>query len=332
MVSASGPSMSAYELHAWQALQDQAHRRERRKILKPETRQRISTGAHQVADKVRKVPGIQVAEETFTSALEGLRVVTMDAAMRSVSRKRVLVRINKHGPPLCTLSQIGTLDLERCDKAIPALRLRYATTAGAEGAMSSLAITGLEVATTVKGGPTAAAVAGAIAADTAVVLAAMGRVVAETGAYYGFDVGSSETEQLFALAIISYSSATSQPGKVAALAELSRLTQMMMRRATWETLSKEPLVMVIQRIYALLGLRLTKAGLAKAVPIAGALIGAGTNAASLSRISQDAKFAYRMRFLATKYQLDPAVMVRDVPVGDDDTIRVTPPAVSQAGP
>jgi hypothetical protein len=113
------------------------------------------------------------------------------------------------------------------------------------------------------------------------------------------------------LGVISLSSAASGPAKVAALAELSRLTQQMMRRATWKALEKEPLVKVIQQVYARLGLRITKAKLAQTVPVAGVVISAGMNMAAVQAVAWDAKLAYRLRFLCDKYGLDPQQVVED---------------------
>ena len=56
--------------------------------------------------------------------------------------------------------------------------------------------------------------------------------------------------------------------KTNALASLSRLTQDMMRHATWTQLNQHVLVKVIDRAFARLGLRLTQKKLGQIVPIA----------------------------------------------------------------
>ena len=309
--------MSPYERKTWNDLRQQAEEREQRRILKPEMRRKISEAGEKASELVKRAPGAAIAEDKLIGALEGLRGVTMDAAMVSVSKRRVIERYERRSIKVTSLSDLRHLDLQDCDETVPHLRLRYSSVGAVEGAATSVAITGAAVATTVSGGTTAVVAIGAIAADVATVLAAMGRVVAETAAYYGYDL-KSEDEQLFALAIIAYSSATTQPAKVAALAEISQLTQMMMRRATWATLNKEPLVKIIQLAYARLGLRLTQKGLSKAVPVAGAFVGAGMNAAALARVSKDAKFAYRLRFLVDKYGLDPKDVTGHLKVSADE--------------
>jgi hypothetical protein len=323
MVHDSQNAMSPYEASAWSELREESLRRQRQQLVNSATRERISSVTQRIGERVRAIPGAEDAEAVVAAALEGLRGMTMDWAMMSVNEERVLAKFRKRGATPATLADLRDFDLERCDKAIPRLRARYTSAAAGEGALSALAITGLEVKGKVKGGPGIAAVGGAIAVDTSFVLAGMGRCIAETGAYYGFDVSQDE-EQLFALAIMAYSSATTRAGKVAAMAELSRLTQMMMRRATWQVLSKEPIVKVIQAVYTRLGIRLTHQGLGRAVPLVGVVVGSGLNAAALQRVGRDAKMAYRIRFLATKYNLDPDDMV-DVEVNasldDEETIR-----------
>ncbi len=333
MANNSQTSMSPYEEKAWRELREQALRRQRRQVLNQETRQRLTSAARKAGERLRDIPGVANAQQVLQEAMDGLRGLTMDAAMMSVSEQAVLDRFQAQGVTPASFSDLRSFDLEVCDLAIPRLRTRYTTAAAGEGALTSLAITGMEVQDKVKGGPKMAAVGGAIVADTGFVLAAMGRCIAETGAYYGFDV-SQEEEQLFALAIIAYSTASTRVGKVAAMAELSKLTQMMMRHATWEVLSKEPMVKIIQHIYARLGIRLTKKGLGKVVPVAGVAIGSGLNAAALDRVGRDAKMAYRIRFLATKYDLDPSVMVDDKYAdesGDADTIEIGLPSDYASG-
>ncbi len=309
--------MSEYEHKTWVDLQKQAQRRKQRRVLKPETRQKIAAASSRAGSAAKAVPGADLAQDTFMATLEGLRVVTMDAAMASVNKERVLKRYRRQSISVYSLRDIQGLDLAECDAAIPHLRLRYSSASAAQGVGASLLITGAEASATVSGGATAGVVVGAIAADIAGVLAAMGRVVAETGAYYGYDL-KSEEEKLFAMAVIAYSSAATQPAKAAALAEISKLTQMMMRKATWQTLNREPLVKAIRYIYARLGLRLTKGGLSKAVPVAGAVIGGGMNAAALARVATDAKFAFRLRFLVEKYGLDPEDVTGQLNTEADD--------------
>ena len=133
-------------------------------------------------------------------------------------------------------------------------------------------------------------------------LALLGRAVAEAAVHYGYDPRDPE-EELFLMGVLNYSMASSSASKTAALASLSRLTQQMMRRATWSQLGRDPLVRVIQRIFKLLGLRLVRTRLANVVPIAGALVAAGLSFAMLQSAIEDATRLYRARYLAEKHGL-----------------------------
>lgn len=304
--------MSAYDQKVWASLGDQV-------LAKQERRIKVPAGVKRATKKVtgrtgqawESLPGHEQLAARLEQALEGFRAVTLDPALASVRQRRVLDAYDRRcGVSLDNLTEIHDFTLEQCDQVVPNLRFIYSVGAGLEGAGASLAITGAEVSASVSGGTTTVVAIGAVAADAALVLAALARVVAHTAAYYGYDVRQPE-EELFALGVISLSSASSGPAKVAALAELSRLTQQMMRRATWEVLGKEPLVKVIQQVYARLGLRITKAKLAQTVPVAGVAISAGMNMAAVQAVARDARLAYRLRFLCDKYGLDPEQVVED---------------------
>ena len=126
-----------------------------------------------------------------------------------------------------------------------------------EGAATSLAVTGATVASTVSGGTTLGVAAGAVAVDVTTVMVGMGRIVALVAAHYGYDVREPE-EQVFASGVLSYSTANNAAEKAASLAALSRLTQEMMRQATWKQLQQHQMVNIIQTIVTSLGFNLTK--------------------------------------------------------------------------
>lgn len=152
---------------------------------------------------------------------------------------------------------------------------------------------------------------GAIVVDVTAVMVGMGRIVALVAAHYGYDVREPE-EQVFASGVLSYSSAGSAAEKAASLAALSRLTQDMMRRATWRQLQRHQMVNVIHKVVTSLGFNLTKKKLAQVVPVAGAVINGGLNARLAQNTFNRAQAAYRLRFLAEKYGLDPSEWAPDV--------------------
>ena len=108
-------------------------------------------------------------------------------------------------------------------------------------------------------------------------------------------------EELFALTVINWSSAASEGAKYATFQQLSRITQQLVRGATWAQLSEHVTVKGIQEIYTRLGIRLTQRKLGQAIPVAGIALGAGMNANLLHSIGRDAQLAYRSRHLADKY-------------------------------
>lgn len=274
---------------------------------------------------------IDGGEQAIRAALTGLQHLTVDPAMRSVRRSRVLRRFEKRGAHLDSIDQIRDLDLRTVDDASPALSWPYALATAVEGAGAGLVITGgeaLAAAGSIAGAgagaaPGAGTVLGAMAFDAAAVLAASARVVAHTAACYGYDVRQPE-EQVYALSVISWSSAGTEASKTAAFQQLSRLTQQLMRRATWAQLEEHILVKVVQEMYARLGTTLTQRKLGQAVPVAGILIGAGLNASLLRSVAEDARSAYRLRFLTDKYGLEgPAVAAgSERGVGDVEILDV----------
>lgn len=84
-------------------------------------------------------------EQAITTALAGLQRLTVDPAMRSVRRTRVLRAFEIHGHFLGSIDQIRGLELRTVDEAAPGLSWRYALAAAVEGAGAGAAITGGEV-------------------------------------------------------------------------------------------------------------------------------------------------------------------------------------------
>ena len=273
--------------------------------------ERVSTSVTKVAMRVsRWLPSTlsEAGEATIRKMLSGFRALTIDPAFRSVRTRRVCRSYAKAGHAVDNLAAIRTLPLEVIDRVQPALAWRYSLGGAIEGAGAGVAITGGEVLAaggTVAGAgagaaPGAGTVVSAIAFDAATVLAASARVVAHVGAYYGYDTRLHD-EQVFALAVVDWSSAPTEGAKTLAFQQLSTITQQLARGATWAQLSEATMVKVIDEIYLRLGFRLTKSKLGQAVPVAGIALGAGLNAIVINRMAQDATLAYRARHLSDKY-------------------------------
>jgi hypothetical protein len=316
MTAASSPvpleDMSPYERQVW----DRAIERLNASASSPARRawNRASEPVAELAGKTwDRVPLHEDFENQLGKALEGLVGVTLEPAMKSVKIKRVEKRV---GVPF---EDFQTLDLKQLDRASPRTRGLYSAAALAEGSATAVAVTGATVSATVTGGTTAAVAVGAIATDVATSIALLGRIVATAAAEYGYDVRDPE-EEIFALGAISVGAAGSPGAKVAALASLSRLTQQMMRRATWTQLNRNSLVRVIDVIFKSLGFKLTHQKLGQAVPIAGVLINGGMSARMASQTYRRARDVYRLRFLSDKYGIDPAAWVVGDDLGPDDDV------------
>lgn len=324
--------MSDYERKAWRALTAEA-------TATDETERRFSTFASGAEARVRRVAGhakaaalqlpgadhaMDAVDRATQRAVEGLHTVFVERGLHSVTPGKVYQTFAAEGTNVASYDDIRKLDLKLCDRTVPRRKERYIALAASQGAATSLAVTGATVSSTVSGGTTVGVALGAVAVDVSAVLTGMGRIVALVAAHYGYDVREPE-EQVFASGVLAYSTAGNAAEKATSLAALSRLTQAMMRRATWSQLQRHQIVTVIQRVVASLGFRLTHRKLAQAVPIAGTVINGGLNARIAHNTFERAQRAYRLRFLTEKYDLDPVawapevvdVEVTDVPLIDE---------------
>jgi len=143
-------------------------------------------------------------------------------------------------------------------------------------------------------------------------MAIMGRTVGVVASRYGYDVRLPD-EELFAMGVLSLGLASSVGAKTQALAALSRLTQQMMRRATWKQLQEHVLVQAISKAYQLLGLRLTQRKLAQAVPVVGIGLNAALSAQLTEQTFRRAQAVYRLRTLSETYDIDPHEWVDAAP-------------------
>lgn len=264
----------------------------------------MSRSVSAAGNAVKRIPGAErvngALDDSIRLALNGAAKAIFMPAISSVSIDRRIKGLRKQHPGIGDVSPFEVLDLQALDKGRPNQLLPFVGMVESAGA--SLAITGLQVSTTVTGGAAAGGVVLAIVGDVSASLALLGRAVAEVAVHYGYDPNEPE-EEIFLMGVLSYSTAASLEGKAAALAALSRLSQQMMRRAVWKELEKDVLVKVIQRVFKSIGVRLTHKRLAQAVPVAGGLLSAGLSYDMLDRALRDATRVYRVRYLADKYGL-----------------------------
>lgn len=303
--------MSPYEQNAWDSTLRSLNRRRNSKARK--VAGLVTTPVKKAADGAwRKLPVHEDVEQQVMKALSGMKSVTFDPALRSVDAAKALKR---HG--VSTRAELLMFDLQQLDRSLPGFRTFYSALAMVEGGGSALVVTGAEVSSTVSGGVTVGVAVAAIGADAATSMALMGRVIGRVAAEYGYDVRLPE-EEAFALGVMSLGTAATAAEKAMALANLRRLTTLMMRQPTWAELHKHALVKLIDQVFTALGEKLVKRKLAQAVPVAGVLINAGLSAQMADTAYRSARDAYRLRFLSEKYGVDPMAWVADQPDPFDD--------------
>jgi hypothetical protein len=316
--------MTPYDELAWAEVvkwrQDRLAARTRR-VLPAAVRDRAARTGQSAKARFEAVPGAHQFEALFAKSLGGLVDLGSRTAMATVRHDAVVAAYRKRGHPVQGLDDIRKLDLEAVDAAKPRLGLAYTAGATVEGAAAGLAVAGGELLATAGGvfgagagaAPGATTVVGAMAGDAVAVLVASNRAVAHIAAYYGYDVDRPD-ERLFALAVLGLGTAT-QAGKAAAYAELNKLVQMLARRATWQQLRQNTVARVVEKVFVRLGLTITQRKLGQAIPVVGAVFGAGMNAKLLLAVTDDAEHVYRERFLRERYDLPAYVPI--APGGDD---------------
>lgn len=294
--------MTSYEKQAWEKLI--VDERSRRESWRARGADKVSEVMSAAGNAVNKIPGAErvteALDDSMKIALNGAAKAIFMPAIASVSIERRIKGLRKQHPSIGDASPFEVLDLKAIDKDRPKQLLPVIGMIESAGA--SLAITGLQVSTTVTGGATAGAVVLAIAADVSASLALLGRAVAEVAVHYGYDPNEPE-EEIFLMGVLTYTTAASLNGKAAALASLARLSQKMMRRAVFRELERDVLVRVIQTVFARIGVKLTHKRLAQAVPVAGSIISAGMSYDMLDRALKDATRVYRVRYLTDKHSL-----------------------------
>lgn len=323
--------MSEYEVKAYKRLTSPPQ--DSRSLVPQKVRDTTSRVGRSVRERASTMPGNKVVAEGYAKAAQGLMDFTTGHGIHSVTLEGSMKRHQKMGHDVRAPADFLQLDLRQCDDVLPNRKRLHEGVAIAEGAASSLLITGATVSATVTGGATAAVVVATVAADSVAVMAGLGRVVGEVAVSYGFDPNLPD-EELFALQVLGLGMAVGSGAKSNALASLARLTQDMMRQATWTQLNEHVLVQVINRAFASLGLKLTQKKLAQVVPIAGVFISSGMNLQLVRRVHAAAVDAYRLRFLTVKYGLESSAPTDVIPLGgevsDEEEVLQIPKLIGEA--
>lgn len=364
---------SAYELESWRNLQRHKGRplsRSLRNISegvvttaeslgrrateyleeRPAAQSVVGRGKEAVAKSVRAVGGAasRVREKVPTevgdwtgTALHSVRRTASKVSRAGLSPQRVVAKHKKRGHAVETLSDLRRLDLEQVH-AVRGQGISWGYPAGAavSGAGTGFIISGGEIVTAVSAGaaaaPSTGVVLGALAADATAVLALASRAVGHVSLLYGYDP-EEPAEKLFVLSVVNAGTAVSASAKTAAMADISRLTQALIRGKSWEVLNQTIVSKVSSQFAKAFGVRLTKKSLGKVVPVVGIVIGGALNWATLESIVDAAELAYRRRFLLEKY---PQLADEDLPLDltvegadeADETISVLDEIADAGGP
>src|SRR5579883_2668738 len=208
--------------------------------------------------------------EAIMKAISGIIRLLNDSASWSVRTDAILDEFRKDGHKgVKRLNHIRKLSLEQVDKVVGYLGAKYRTIAAAEGgATGMMGLPGIPI-------------------DIPALIAIALRAVNEYATYYGFDV-SVEHERKFATSVLGVASSPTLLAKHSALAEITKLSALLAKRATWADLEKVGLVELIKTIAKSLGIRLTKQKLGQIVPLIGLFVGAGVNIWYVSNVVESA--------------------------------------------
>lgn len=265
----------------------------------------VAEAGRKVADKVPDGASAKAGEWTRLALASAERAVG-SVAQISLTQEKAVAKHQSLGHDVETLGDLRSLDLRQIDAVRPrALRIAYPAVAATSGATAGFVITGSELAVPVSGGvaaaPSGATIAGAMAADVGVVLGLASRAVGQYALAYGYDP-EEPAERVFAMSVINWGTALSSGAKLRAFEDLARLTQGLVRGATWaKLLQTSQVARLYQQFSARITVRATKQGLGRIVPVVGIAVGASFNWATLEAVTDAAHVAYRRRFLLEKY-------------------------------
>ncbi len=301
--------------------------------------QTIGTGARKAAGSI---PDGMV--DWSGAALGSMRQTVGRLSRAGLSSKQVVAKHQKRGHDVASLHDLRRLDLQQIDAVRgQGTSWGYPVAAALSGMGAGLVISGGELAIPVSGGvaaaPSGAAIAGAMVGDAAWVLGLASRSVGHISLLYGYDP-EEPAEKLFVMSVVNAGTAMSASAKTAAMADISRLTQALVRGKAWAVLDRSIVAQVSKQFAKAFGVRLYKQGLGKVVPVAGIALGGAFNWATLESIVDAAGIAYRRRFLLEKYPhlADEEVhgpfpdMGQDGSDGADEVISVLDDLVEMGGP
>lgn len=306
----------------------------------------VGKSANAIGTRARKAAGVipNGLTDWSGSAFWSIRKTVGRVSRAGLSPQRVVAKHKTRGHDVAFLHDLRRLDLQQIDLVRgQGTSWGYPIAAALSGMGAGLVISGGELVIPITGGaaaaPSGAAVAGAVVGDAAWVLGLASRSVGHVSLLYGYDP-EEPGEKVFVMSIVNAGTAMSASAKTAAMADISMLTQALVRGKTWAVLDKSIVAQVSKQFANKFTGRLTKQGLGKVVPVAGIAIGGAFNWATLESIVDAANIAYRRRFLLEKYpqladeEANGTVppMGQDSSCGADDVISVLEELAKMGGP
>jgi hypothetical protein len=140
------------------------------------------------------------------------------------------------------------------------------------------------------------------------------RTIHKIGLCYGYEA-TTEDDKNFILGILSVAGANSVQEKIGALAML-RSIEVMLAKVGWQEmaklaaekgakriLSKEAIILAVRNLAKQLGINITKRKALNAIPVVGALIGAGVNGWYIKDVAWAARHAFQERWLIDNHKI-----------------------------
>ena len=267
MLSASERAVVA-EIRAWRSQQPDWVGRQVKRINRP---------LKQLSSMMQKVPGF---DWTLDNLITGVVRVTNEIAQDTVSWRGVLERFRASGHDITSIADVRNLEMEAINAALRGIQVRYQSMTGAQGAAAGLA-----------------GLAGLLP-DLLGLIGFNLRAAGETATCCGFDL-SREQEREYALFTLCVAARTDESIQSDAAAAIARHHT----RQTAEQLAVKGSMYGLARA---LGQRLISLKAAQFLPVAGMVVGGGSNAWYTARVCETARHLYRERLI---YRRHPAEII-----------------------
>lgn len=243
-----------------------------------------NAGLQQVTGLAFRVPGLQW---TIDNVFAGLLQLVNELAQDTVWQEGIYAAFHRQGYSVRSIEDIRDLELEAADRAMRSVDVKYRAVTAAQGVAAGVA-----------------GLAG-IVPDVVGLVALNLRAVGEYATCCGFDMAQAH-ERTFALQILNAQASAAKMGdrrqrQEEGLVPLRHVSRAVADHHTRQTAQQVAVSASVKGLTRALGKRLTIIKLAQVVPMAGALIGGGTNALYTTRVCSAALHLYRERRLVERY-------------------------------